>query len=40
MDIYRSLASALEKTLWPTMNQPVPSVVDSGAKWGTEENKR
>ena len=36
-----------KKTLWPTMNQPIPGVVvsgqwieDSGAKWGTEENKR
>ena len=45
MDIFRSLASALAKTLWSTMNKPVPGVVDSesvdsGAKWGREENKR
>ena len=36
-----------KKTLWPTMNQPIPGVVDSGqwiddsgAKLGMEEKKR
>ena len=36
-----------KKTLWPAMNQLIPGVVDSGqwiedsgAKLGTEENKR
>ena len=45
MDIYRSLASALEKTS-PAHYELAYSrrsgqwTVDSGAKWGTEENKR
>ena len=45
MDIYRSLASALEKNSLAYYELACSKrsgqlIVDSGAKWGTEENKR